>query len=313
MPQTKKPFKRYNILDRCFSNTGRNYTFEDLKQAVNDWMMEMDPKSIGISTRQLREDIAFMKSSDGWEAPIVTVRGIGKSPFYRYEDSTFSISRRPINQAQIEELKMLLDALDAFEGLPQFQDLENLIVKLQSDMNIAQNPNQPKIIDWGGNPYYKGREYLTPLYRAISERRQIKMSYRPFGKELRTFVTNPVYLKQYNNRWFVLSVLEKQGMIYVNAFDRIEDLTVLSSKIAEDISFDADEYFDPIVGVSRPLNGETEEVVLRLSQELYPYIKTKPIHHSQKNYDDEFKVVIKVIRNKELEMLLNSFGIGLSS
>jgi len=33
----------------------------------------------------------------------------------------------------------------------------------------------------------------------------------------------------------------------------------------------------------------------------------------QKNYDDEFKVVIKVIRNKELEMLLNSFGIGLSS
>ena len=107
MPQTKKPFKRYNILDRCFSNTGRNYTFEDLKQAVNDWMMEMDPKSIGISTRQLREDIAFMKSSDGWEAPIVTVRGIGKRPFYRYEDSTFSISRRPINQAQIEELKML--------------------------------------------------------------------------------------------------------------------------------------------------------------------------------------------------------------
>lgn len=69
----------------------------------------------------------------------------------------------------------------------------------------------------------------------------------------------------------------------------------------------------PIVGVSRPLNDETEEVVLKLSQELYPYIKTKPIHHSQKNYDDEFKVVIKVIINKELEMLLNSFGIGLSS
>lgn len=208
MPQTKKPFKRYNILDRCLSNIGRNYTFEDLKHAVNDWMMEMDPKSIGISTRQLREDIAFMKSSDGWEAPIVTVPGIGKRPFYRYEDSTFSISRRPINQAQIEELKMLLDALDAFDGLPQFQDLENLIVKLQSDMNIAHNPNQPKIIDWGGNPYYKGREYLTPLYRAISERRQIKMSYTPFGKELRTFVTNPVYLKQYTP---VQNVLKGHG------------------------------------------------------------------------------------------------------
>ena len=58
-------------------------------------------------------------------------------------------------------------------------------------------------------------------------------------------------------------------------------------------------------------NGKA--IGLKLSQELYPYIKTKPIHHSQKNYDDEFKVVIKVIRNKELEMLLNSFGIGLDS
>ena len=100
---------------------------------------------------------------------------------------------------------------------------------------------------------------------------------------------------------------------YKNEILKSQSLNCTSSKIAEDISFDADEYFDPIVGVSRPLNGETEEVVLRLSQELYPYIKTKPIHHSQKNYDDEFKVVIKVIRNKELEMLLNSFGIGLDS
>ena len=69
MPTTKKPLKRYSILDRCFSNTGRNYTFEDLKEAVNDWMLEKDPQSKGISTRQLRDDMAFMKSYDGWEAP----------------------------------------------------------------------------------------------------------------------------------------------------------------------------------------------------------------------------------------------------
>jgi hypothetical protein len=65
MPTTKRPLKRYSILDRCFSNTRRNYTFDGLKEAINDWMLYKDPESKGISTRQLRDDIAFMKSSDG--------------------------------------------------------------------------------------------------------------------------------------------------------------------------------------------------------------------------------------------------------
>ena len=201
---------------------------------------------------------------------------------------------------------MLLDALDAFEGLPQFEGVEDLIVKLQSDLDMASNSQQRKIIDWGGNPYYKGKEYLGPLYRAVSERKQIKMTYSPFGKESRTFVTNPVYLKQYNNRWFVVALLEKDGFVFVNAFDRIDNLVVLDTDIPEDITFDAEEYFDPIVGVSRPMDEDIEEIEIQLTPESYPYVKTKPIHHSQKNYDDECKVKIRVIRNKELEMKLKS-------
>ena len=295
MPTTKKPLKRYSILDRCFSNTGRNYTFEGLKEAVNEWMLDKDPQSKGISTRQLRDDISFMRSSDGWEAPIVTVPGVGKQRYYRYEDPKFSIAKRPVNETQVEELKMLLDALDAFEGLPQFEGVEDLIVKLQSDLDMASNSQQKKIIDWGGNPYYKGKEYLGPLYRAVSER-----------KEPRTFVTNPVYLKQYNNRWFVVALLEKDGFVFVNAFDRIDYLVVLDTDIPKDITFDAEEYFDPIVGVSRPMDGEIEEIEIQLTPDSYPYVKTKPIHHSQKNYDEECKVVIRVIRNRELEINLKT-------
>jgi predicted DNA-binding transcriptional regulator YafY len=310
MPTTKKPLKRYSILDRCFSNTGRNYTFEGLREAVNEWMLEKNPQSSGISIRQLRDDIAFMKSSDGWEAPIITIPGDGKKRYYRYEDPSFSISKRPVNETQVEELKMLVDALDAFEGLPQFPGLEDLIVKLQSDMEMAQKPNQSKIIDWGNNEFYKGKEYLGPLYRAVSQRKQIKMTYTPFGMEPRTFITNPVYLKQYNNRWFLIALLEKDGFVFINAFDRIDNLVVLDTMIPEDITFDAEEYFDPIVGVSRPMDGEIEEIEIQLTPETYPYVKTKPIHHSQKNYDDECKVKITVIRNRELVNELLKYGWG---
>ena len=111
MPSTKKPLKRYSILDRCFSNTGRNYTFESLREAVNYWTFEKDPQSKGISTRYLRDDIAFIKSSVSWETLIETCPGLGKKRHYRYDDPKFSILQRLVNETQIEELKMLLDAL----------------------------------------------------------------------------------------------------------------------------------------------------------------------------------------------------------
>ncbi|HAQ71030.1 MAG TPA: WYL domain-containing protein, partial [Flavobacteriales bacterium] len=85
------------------------------------------------------------------------------------------------------------------------------------------------------------------------------------------------------------------------------NLVVLDTDIPEDITFDAEVYFDPIVGVSRPFDGEIEEIEIQLTLESYPYVKTKPIHHSQKNYDDEFKVKIKVIRNKELENIIQCY------
>lgn len=40
--------------------------FEGLKEAINEWILYQALESKGISTRQLRDDIAFIKSIDGW-------------------------------------------------------------------------------------------------------------------------------------------------------------------------------------------------------------------------------------------------------
>ena len=234
-------------------------------------MLEKDPQSwyqYPSASRRYR----FHESTDGWDAPIITIPGDGKR-YYRYEDPSFSISKRPVNETLVEELKMLVDALDAFEGLPQFTGLGDLIVKPVNDMEMTQKPNQARIIDWGNNKFYKGKEYLGPLYRAVSQRKQIKMTYTPFGNEPKTFVTNPVYLKQFNNRWFVVALLEKDGFVFVNAFDRIDNLVVLDTEIPKDITFDEEEYFDPIVGVSRPMDGKIEEIEIQLTPDSYPYVK----------------------------------------
>lgn len=61
MPTTKRPLKRYSILDRCFSNTGRNYTFEGLKEAINEWILDKYCQSLGIRERLFRCDLVFRK------------------------------------------------------------------------------------------------------------------------------------------------------------------------------------------------------------------------------------------------------------
>jgi hypothetical protein len=88
---------RYKVLDTCFRNTGRNYTFNDLIEACNDALAEIDPKSDGISVRTLRTDIAFMESEQGWQADIERFK-IGNKYFYRYSDPNFSINNQLLNQ-----------------------------------------------------------------------------------------------------------------------------------------------------------------------------------------------------------------------
>ena len=44
MSTNKHQIIRYTKLDRCFQNYGREYIFENLLEAVNEYLMEYNPK-----------------------------------------------------------------------------------------------------------------------------------------------------------------------------------------------------------------------------------------------------------------------------
>ena len=103
MATNKNAVLRYNTLDKCFSNFGRKYYFDDLVDEVNNALLDFDPESAGIKTRQLRDDIRFMKSEAGYAAPIVAYPD-GKKAFYRYDDKNYSINKKPLNQTEAEQI-----------------------------------------------------------------------------------------------------------------------------------------------------------------------------------------------------------------
>jgi predicted DNA-binding transcriptional regulator YafY len=308
MSINKNAIIRYQVLDRCFRNPGRMYFWEDLLEECNKALVYFDPNCKGIKRRQLFDDIRFMESEAGWSIPLARYR-YGKRVYYRYEDLSFSINNQPLNDSEAAQIKSALQILSRFSGTPQFEWVNEMIPMLESKFGLIERKNE--IISFESNIDLKGLHFLTPLFNAIVNERVLLVKYKDFkSPEAYEIIFHPHYLKQYNNRWFVFGLNSDNQVPNWNlALDRIESLseTALKYKPSE---IDWEEYFFDLVGVTRPENGKLQEIVLKFSPEVAPYVITKPIHPSQKHKNDPtgLEVKIKVIPNFELERLILSFG-----
>ncbi|HBG70062.1 MAG: WYL domain-containing protein [Bacteroidetes bacterium GWF2_43_63] len=309
MPDTKHALIRYKILDNCFRNPGRKYFLEDLMREVDTVLQEINPEKKGISRRQLLYDIEFMESCDGWAVELNKIRE-GHKVFYRYADMSFSINNMPLNEVEINQLKDAVSILSQFKGMPQFEWVYELIPKLQQGME--SNSTQPSVISFDSNEYLKGVEYVGVLYSAITYKQVLKLEYHPFDLQAPIEVEfHPYYLKQYNNRWFVLGLNMQQNKIWTLALDRVVSVEELTRAKYVKTDENWDEFFDDIVGVTIPENGKVEEVVLLFFGLSGKYIETKPLHGSQKSKwlsPDCLEVRLNLIINYEFEQLVLSYG-----
>lgn len=132
-----------------------------------------------------------------------------------------------------------------------------------------------------------GREYLTPLLEAMKDDRVARITYRSFGKACGcTFPVEPYCVKLFENRWYVLARNIHYGDIRLYGLDRIEavELTDDSFKLPED--FDAGEYFSTAYGIVMDNDAKPERIVVRASGYHRDYLKTLPLHHSQRLIED---------------------------
>ena len=307
MPINKNGVLRYNALDKCLSNPGREYFFDDLMNEVNNALLMEDPKSTGIQIRQLRKDIQFMKSEAGYSAPILAYRYMKKA-FYRYEDLSFSINNSPLNQLEANQLKSALAILQRFEGSPEFEWVNEIGPMLRDQFGLKET--EEKIIGYDSNIDYSGYEYIAPLFNAISNKRVLNVKYKTFQNEEFDYQFHPYYLKQYNNRWFAFGYNSETKVDQWNLpLDRIAEIAEID-QIFRNSNMDWEDFFYDIIGVTKK-EGETQEIKLIFSKAQGPYINTKPLHPSQKSKlldDGKLAVRIQVIPNYELEQMILSFG-----
>lgn len=127
---------------------------------------------------------------------------------------------------------------------------------------------------------------LPILYKAISDHKVIKFGYRPYDKDSIKVIFHPQYLKEYNDRWFVLGQVADETLeVKTYPIDRIiSDIEVVNDivYVPAPVGF-YKEYFKNIIGVRHTKNRKALDIVIRThSAYHHGLVTTKPFHHSQK-------------------------------
>jgi len=167
---------------------------------------------------------------------------------------------------------------------------------------LAKSSGNIDYIDFDRTTMRMDPEIMKGLLQAVIDRNMVKFTHHSFWSEKdRPMEILPHLLKQYQNRWYVYGCFPS-GEFRSFGIDRISDLEVLSESFKPKMKRPK-EMFDNIIGLVYE-REKVEEVILSYNPFQGKYIKTQPIHSSQKilvDDDKELRISIRVIPNYELE------------
>lgn len=140
-----------------------------------------------------------------------------------------------------------------------------------------------------------GYEYLDPIMEAMRTNRKITFEYQRFeeGASHQVREAEPYCVKLYHQRWYVLvkeqrTLLvshEKIEEMHVYSLDRIRKLEVTNVGFEIDPLFDAKEYFRFAFGTRVEKDNPPCSVKLKVVAGQVPYLRTLPLHHSQREIE----------------------------
>lgn len=157
-------------------------------------------------------------------------------------------------------------------------------------------------IDFDRNKQIINERILADLLQAIFDKKKIQFEYQNFRRDdTKKYDFNPYLLKQYQNRWYVFGTINGDEF-RTFGLDRIQKLEVLTQTF-KPISKKPKAYFDDVVGMIYS-TSEKEKVVLSYTALQGKYIKSQPLHASQRillETADELQIELNVRVNYELE------------
>ena len=230
---------------------------------------------------------------------------------YWYENPTDNIHESRLTDADVSELNRVFQILQQFDYLPQLGSLDNLIIKLRNEVGLLGE--RPEDVIAFEQTVAQGVEFLTPIYKAIADKHPLSIIYHPFDFDAPyNNVYHPYFLKEFNNRWYAVCFnqtenrMDNVGLDRIVSLDATTDMPYIPSPKAS-----YRDYYADLIGVTRPVDSQTERVVLRFQPFRAKYVKSKAWHPSQEIVSDtegSCDIGFHLIINKELIARILEFG-----
>lgn len=140
-----------------------------------------------------------------------------------------------------------------------------------------------------------GLHNLEGIIYAIKNSKILSFNYHKLWEDAPTKrVVEPYALKEFKNRWYLLASDSSSEETFIKTFglDRISDLDI-STKTFQKKKVDINSMFTNSFGIISTADQEPQKIVLSFDHYQGKYVKTLPLHHSQKTIvdsGDEFRI-----------------------
>lgn len=198
MPATKNAMTRYALIDKMLSNHSRAYSIQDITDVLDKRLPELGQNA--VSKRCVEKDLNYLEFDSPFDVEIevywIDATDKNDRPYkkscIRYSDPTFSIFKPKITEDEKTVLAAALDTLGSFDGLDNFEWLDDL----KSKLNLHEHK---PVISLSKN-LLNNSTLIARLFTAIRLKQAIDLQYYTFkGDAIGTVIVSPYLLKEYNN------------------------------------------------------------------------------------------------------------------
>ncbi|MBQ2572797.1 MAG: WYL domain-containing protein, partial [Bacteroidales bacterium] len=117
---------------------------------------------------------------------------------------------------------------------------------------------------------------------AMRENRRLSITYQNYEMQTaREFEIEPYALRYFGRRWYVLAHTDFHSSPYLYALDRMKAVNITESTFKLPKDFSAGDYFSRYFGMI-VTNGKAENIQLKTTDTRAKYLRSLPLHHSQK-------------------------------
>jgi proteasome accessory factor B len=135
-----------------------------------------------------------------------------------------------------------------------------------------------------------GTEHIYGIIHAIQNLYLLEFTHRKHWEDCSTQrEVKPIAIKESQQRWYLVALDKKDDTVKTFGLDRITDLKITDTKF-KPISYNVEKEFKHALGVET--YAPAEKVVLEFSNKQGNYIKTFPLHESQRIVEETNDTVL---------------------